>query len=163
MMDYCKYTFKIIFTSHTVQYNINKDYTVLEFINDIKQRISNDLQLNQNEFEIVCDQRLDHSTGPSENEPPIDITNECIINKFGKENGFYIRPINNINNNNINNSININNINNINNNISECPICLETVNTYCYYECTHLICSLCYEGCNRVNHYTCSICRARIY
>ena len=150
MMDYCKYTFKIIFTSHTVQYNINKDYTVQEFINDIKQRISNDLQLNQNEFEIVCDQRLDHSTGPSEYEPPIDITNERIINKFGKNNGFYIRPINN-------------NINNINNNMSECPICFETVNTYCYYECTHLVCSICYECCINVNHYTCSICRAEIY
>jgi hypothetical protein len=147
MMDYCKYTFKIIFTSHTVEYNVNKDYTVYEFINDVKRRISLDLQLNQNEFEIVCDERNNYNTGPSEYQPAIIITNEQIINKFGKKNGFYIRPINRSNF----------------YNISECPICYENTNTNSYYQCPHLICSLCYECCNRVGHYNCSICRAELY
>ena len=167
--------FKIAYTNNTLKYPINKDWSLSDFINIIKQETirvyPNFCDLNINNFclvetgkqtDIICAEEAEHLENDNET---------TLFDKYGSKINtvsFYIRfyqsrfsPLQNNNNNYsiINRNdyiIPIVRYNHLNN----CSICLENRNDYFGIRgCNHEICCACYISCRNTNNLICPICR----
>jgi hypothetical protein len=121
--------FKLVYTCQTVNYDIDLNMSMTEFINYVKDKIRVDFNIDNNyDIEIVEAGQPDNINGhDAELAPALEATNYTILQTYEnsyKNTAFYIRTVmrgrenleNNINNNVIYNNVNDNNNNNINDN-----------------------------------------------
>ena len=145
-------TFKLVYTSMVYNYDINILQSSEYIYQNLSNRIINDFQLTDNQFDIVL---AGQENG--ERSTPIPRSSQSFGIFLNSRNNcsFYVRPCLRENNRNID----------VNQHINSCPICLiENVNVYSYYQCNHLICSICNNNWRQQleqnNHNSCPICRS---
>jgi len=90
--------FKMVYTCQTINYDINLDMSIAEFINYVKDKIRVDFNIDNNyDIEIVKAGNPDNINGhDAELAPALEATNYTILQTYGdsyKQTAFYIRKI----------------------------------------------------------------------
>ena len=91
--------FKLAYTCQTINYDIDLDMSIVNFINYVKDKIRVDFNIDNNyDIEIVKAGNPDNINGhDSELAPALEATNYTILQTYGdnyKQTAFYIRKIN---------------------------------------------------------------------
>ena len=91
--------FKLAYTCQTINYDINLDMSIENFINYVKDKIRVDFNIDNNcDIEIVKAGNPDNINGhDAELAPALEATNYTILQTYGdnyKQTAFYIRKIN---------------------------------------------------------------------
>lgn len=167
--------FKIAYTSNTLKYPINKNWSLSDFINIIKQETirvyPNFCDLNINNFCLVETGKQTEIICAEEAEPLENDNETTLFDKYGSKINtisFYIRFYQSrfslLQNN--NNHYSIINRNDYTipivryNSLNNCSICLENTNEFFGIRgCNHEICCSCYISCRNTNNLICPICR----
>jgi len=146
-------TFKLVYTSMAYNYDINISQSSEYIYQNLSNRIINDFQLTDNNFDIVLAGQENR-----ERANPIPRSSQSFGIFLNNRNNcsFYVRPCVTRNNNRNTDA---------NQHINSCPICLiENVHVYFYYQCNHLICSICnnnwQQQLEQNNNNRCPICRS---
>jgi hypothetical protein len=89
--------FKVVYTCQTINYDIDLDMSISEFLNYVKDKIRHDLGVDNNyEIEIVEAGQFDNVNGrDAEVAPALEHSDTTIREKFNNYNqtAFYIRPV----------------------------------------------------------------------
>jgi len=91
--------FKLAYTCQTINYDINLDMPIREFINYVKEKIRIDFNIDNNyDIEIVESGQFNNVNGRNaELAPALEATTYTILQTYGdnyKQTAFYIRKIN---------------------------------------------------------------------
>ena len=91
--------FKLAYTCQTINYDIDLDMSIVNFINYVKDKIRVDFNIDNNyDIEIVKAGNPDNINGhDAELAPALEATNYTILQTYGdnyKQTAFYIRKIN---------------------------------------------------------------------
>jgi hypothetical protein len=89
--------FKTVYTCQTINYDIDLNMSITEFINYVKGKIRVDFDIDNNySIEIVEAGQFNNENGrDAELAPALEYSNTCIREKFNNYNqtAFYIRPV----------------------------------------------------------------------
>jgi len=89
--------FKVVYTCQTINYDIDLDMSISEFLNYVKDKIRHDLGVDNNyKIEIVEAGQFDNVNGrDAEVAPALEHSDTTIREKFNNYNqtAFYIRPV----------------------------------------------------------------------
>ena len=89
--------FKTVYTCQTINYDIDLDMSITEFINYVKRKIRVDFDIDNNySIEIVEAGQFNNENGrDAELAPALEYSNISIREKFNnyKQTAFYIRPV----------------------------------------------------------------------
>ena len=137
--------FKEVWTTNVRTLYVNPEWTVEQFINNIK-------------LKILCEFNISHlydiiETGQAlaENAPALQCSNIKLKDKWNDnlDVSFYVRKT----------PYTQEYIYVLDCQPDECPVCLETVQLISRHGCSHRICANCNEQCQQVNYTICPVCR----
>jgi hypothetical protein len=145
--------FKEVFTSNTVNYQVQARWTINEMVEYLTPKIVTDFNIREEDIELVPNNQSEDCT-PCElmsslNE--LNYGNKTLEEEYGSNLlvGFYVRRKNNSNN--IQNSL-----------INECVVCLNNRITTNSFGCLHQLCRYCSTRCRNIGHNRCPICRQNL-
>lgn len=151
-------SFKQVFTTNTIQININPFVSVNQLVSNVKPILANHFGINSDDIEIVESGQNNNNSVP-ELAPALVPSVTELYNIWGENLrylAFYVRKKNQV-------YPQVNEIRRRREQSSftgECPICLESSQLTRRYNCRHGVCSHCYERCQTASINTCSLCRA---
>jgi len=139
--------FKECYTDNTQYYYLNPTWTKRELMENIKNSVSRDFNVEVDNFEIVEAGQMitdgDNALMPSEEAPSIEINNVQLYQIWGRE---------------LKVSLYIRRKNPEDSTDYTCVICRSGRGTN-HYGCSHNICNTCVNSCINANINRCSICR----
>jgi hypothetical protein len=154
--------FKEVWTSNATHLNIDLNWTVCEFLENITNSIRRHFNINNCDFEVVTVPQITSAGCFSEDADALTPCNvllkhalHIIHNISGVS--FYIRRKNYDYS-----HARLGLLPFIEENINACVVCLDNMNTTTYFGCIHTICSTCTQGCLTVNHNRCPVCRQNL-
>lgn len=162
--------FKEVFNVRILQFHINPFITVSQLIDNLRPELAVQFNINENDIEIV--ESGQYILGClAEEAPELVPSNRKLCHIWGEnlENlAFYVRRKNHIypqienarRQREANQNINTSNPAPQNGFIDDCPICLESSLLTRRYNCSHGICSQCYQNCLSASISVCSLCRS---
>jgi len=164
--EYIVLCFKICYTKYTFQYNTNKNWSLVEFINNIKTESKKTFTFITEEemvyFNIVPTGQYQNKKPPEESKKLENNNNITLIEKFGNElknMSFYIRLKPEIQYEKFETNMIPIRTYYWNHLLPSCSICLENKNKYYVNKCRHEICKDCYILCIQTNNRSCCECR----
>jgi hypothetical protein len=151
-MSYIKISIKQVYSLKTMEYEVNKLWTINEMIQNLVPKISVDFDIIEDDIEIVPNNQYEECVPlemmKSLNE--LEYRESTIEEKYGPEflTGFYLRRRNY--------SYSESPL------LCECVVCLNNRITTNRFGCIHQLCNICYNGCRRIAHNRCPVCRQNL-
>jgi len=151
-LPYYPVNFKEVFTVKTLQFKVNPNLNVVQFINNIRPVLAIHFDINLDDIEIVEAGQYTDKYLP-EGAPELIPSNKIIKEIWGEKlqkGTFYVRRKTKV----------YPQLENFKTFIEDCPICLESSLVAIRYSCSHGVCTECYTRCQSASIRCCSLCRA---